>query len=108
MLNVASAFMWRPALWAPSGAENWVLNATLLTGRHWLAPPCLLDATAIYAEIDFGDKRQGPGKVKINLEGAAVTGASNGLPRAGRGRLVMWRSKSCLPRWRLPREPEAT
>src|SRR5215831_17138809 len=26
--NVALAFMWPPALWAPSGAENWVLNAT--------------------------------------------------------------------------------
>jgi len=33
--------------------------------------------------------------LKINLEGAAVTGASNG---AGRGQLVMWRSKSGLPR----------
>jgi hypothetical protein len=28
MGNVASAFMWPPALWAPSGAENWILNAT--------------------------------------------------------------------------------
>jgi hypothetical protein len=27
-LNVASAFMWRPALLEPSGAENWHLNAT--------------------------------------------------------------------------------
>ena len=39
--------------------------------------------------------------LKINLEGAAVTGASDG---AGRGQLV----KSRLPRWRLPGEPEAT
>jgi hypothetical protein len=28
MPNVASAFMWRPALLEPSGAENWHLNAT--------------------------------------------------------------------------------
>jgi hypothetical protein len=33
------------------------------------------------AEIVLGDKCQGPGySLKINLEGAAVTGPGNGLP----------------------------